>query len=84
MSACLGCSQIETMPVTLHTGETVCSSCEAWRLECFERQKKADELMALPIERRREAFAIYRKAQGGVAADRLWKVMQGMEEKRAN
>jgi hypothetical protein len=34
---CLGCSYIETAPVTLRDGRVVCSSCEAWRLECEAR-----------------------------------------------
>lgn len=34
---CLGCNYIETLPVTLRDGRVVCSSCEAWRLECEAR-----------------------------------------------
>ena len=34
---CLGCLYIETAPVTLRDGRVVCSSCEAWRLECEAR-----------------------------------------------
>ena len=34
---CLGCNYIETAPVTLRDGRVVCSSCEAWRLECEAR-----------------------------------------------
>ena len=34
---CLGCNLIETAPVTLRDGRVVCSSCEAWRLECEAR-----------------------------------------------
>ena len=34
---CLGCSYIETAPVTLRDGRVVCSSCEAWRHECEAR-----------------------------------------------
>lgn len=36
-SPCLGCNAIETTPVTLRTGEVVCSSCDAWRHECEAR-----------------------------------------------
>jgi len=34
---CLGCGYIKTAPVTLRDGRLVCSSCEAWRLECEAR-----------------------------------------------
>jgi len=34
---CLGCNFIETSSVTLRDGRIVCSSCEAWRLECEAR-----------------------------------------------
>jgi len=34
---CLGCNYIKTAPVTLRDGRLVCSSCEAWRLECEAR-----------------------------------------------
>lgn len=78
MTECLGCSAIEVAPVTLLTGETVCNACPAWQQECLERQKKAGELMAMSVERRNEAGKAYRKEKGDMAADRLWKVMQGM------
>lgn len=47
---CLGCNLIETKPVKLHDGTTVCSSCEGWRHEC-----EARAIMALPgTSQRRE------------------------------
>ena len=34
---CLNCNYIDWVPVTLRDGRVVCSSCEAWRLECEAR-----------------------------------------------
>lgn len=75
MSVCLGCSGIETKPVTLITGETVCSYCPAWKQECLDRDNKAKELMGMELVPRRAAFRAYRDAHGQVAADRLLMVM---------
>ena len=51
MSDCLGCNLIEEKPVTLRTGKVVCSSCEAWRLEC-----EARHVLALPTRADRAEY----------------------------
>ena len=48
---CLGCSRLELPDapvVVLLTGQTVCTSCEAWRLECLDRDREAAALLDLP------------------------------------
>lgn len=78
---CLGCQSCESGPVvTLITGKTVCTACPDWKDECAARKTKADELMAMPLDQRREAFKGYREEMGPVAAARLWKVMQELEK----
>ena len=74
---CLGCNFIETSSVTLRDGRIVCSSCEAWRLECEARHvlKKPDAekrkyLEAVMVKRgekakaylREEMVAMYKRA----------------------
>ncbi len=34
---CLGCNLIESKPVTLRDGRTVCNACPAWMRECLVR-----------------------------------------------
>ena len=48
---CLGCEKITYQPVTLRTGTVVCSSCEAWRLECEARY-----VLAMPTKEQRQAY----------------------------
>lgn len=50
-TGCLGCERIEYQPVRLRTGKVVCSSCEAWRLECEARY-----VLAMPTKERRQAY----------------------------
>lgn len=50
-SGCLGCERITYQPVTLRTGKVVCSSCEAWRLECEARY-----VLAMPTKEARQAY----------------------------
>jgi hypothetical protein len=57
---CLGCNYIETAPVTLRDGRVVCSSCQAWRLEC-----EARHVLALP---HRRAYLDEIRAKRGVEA----------------
>ena len=64
---CLGCNQIETSPVTLHTGVIVCSSCEAWRHETEARQ-----IMGLPsTAARREWLDAIEKRRGAPSSAAL-------------
>lgn len=64
---CAGCNLIETAPVTLLDGRTVCSSCEDYRHLCEARY-----ILARPstFERRQYIDAVERK-RGAVAADAL-------------
>ena len=64
MSDCLGCNLIETSPVTLRDGRVVCSSCNAWRLECEAR-------MALKRRDRKEYLEKVRQKRGVDAAVEL-------------
>jgi len=61
---CLGCNLIETAPVTLRNSLVVCSSCEAWRLECEAR-------MALKRRDRKEYLEKVRQKRGVDAAVEL-------------
>lgn len=65
-SPCLGCNAIETTPVTLRTGEVVCSSCDAWRHECEVR-----DLARMPGAQRVEQLQGIEKQRGAAAAKRL-------------
>ena len=60
---CLGCNLIETAPVTLHDGTTVCSSCEGWRHEC-----EARAIMALPSTAQRREWLESIEAKRGKPA----------------
>lgn len=69
---CLGCNQIETAPVTLNDGRSVCSSCPAWRLECEAR----DVLKRYPTNQERTEFlAEVEKKRGKLAAGELRQAM---------
>jgi len=48
---CLGCNNIETAPVKLVDGRTVCNTCEDWRHEC-----EARAIMALRSTAERRAW----------------------------
>jgi len=48
---CLGCSNIEVHPVTLHDARVVCGTCEDWRHEC-----EARAIMKLPSTNERRAW----------------------------
>ena len=61
---CLGCNLIETAPVTLRDGRMVCSSCEAWRLECEAR-------MVLKRKDRKEYLERIMQKRGADAAIEL-------------
>ena len=54
---CLGCNFIESSPVKLRDGRTVCSQCECWRLECEARY-------ALGLPDRRAWLEKVRKRRG--------------------
>ena len=49
---CLGCNFIETSPVTLRDGGTVCTNCPAWKLEV-----EAKSLLARPLVDRKAYLA---------------------------
>ena len=72
---CLGCNYIETAPVTLRDGRVVCSSCEAWRLECEARTilKRRD---------RKEYLEKVRQKRGVDAAVELRNEMLAIKEGR--
>jgi len=72
---CLGCLYIETAPVTLRDGRVVCSSCEAWRLECEARTilKRRD---------RKEYLEKVRQKRGVDAAVELRNEMLAIKEGR--
>lgn len=67
MSACLGCSYIETHPVTLRDGTVVCSACPAWREEC---EVRAVAGMLTDYDRKQYLQRI-RENRGEEAASRL-------------
>jgi len=60
----LGCKLIETAPVLLRDGRVVCSSCNAWRLECEAR-------MVLARKDRKEYLEKIRQKRGVDAAVEL-------------
>lgn len=66
--ACDGCSRLETSPVTLIDGRTVCTWCEAWRAECATRHKEARRILALPARVDRLAALDLIQARFGVVA----------------
>lgn len=71
---CLGCNLIETAPVTLIDGTTVCSSCEGFRHEC-----EARNILALPHKvLRRGALIAIEARRGKEAADALRETMTKM------
>lgn len=75
--ACGGCNLIETAPATLNGGTVVCTSCPAWRLEC-----EAREVLAKPLEKRREYLADVEQRRGKQATDELKKAITAEWEKR--
>jgi hypothetical protein len=72
---CLGCNLIKTAPVTLRDVRVVCSSCEAWRLECEARTilKRRD---------RKEYLEKVRQRRGVDAAVELRNEMLAIKEGR--
>ena len=74
---CGGCNLIELAPVELDTGTVVCTSCPCWRLEC-----EAREVLAKPLEKRREYLDDIEKIRGAAAADELRNAMTIVWEKR--
>ena len=75
MSDCLGCNLIESSPVTLRDGRIVCSSCEAWRLECEAR-------MVLARKDRKEYLEKIRQKRGVDAAVELRNEMLAIKDGR--
>lgn len=63
---CLGCNFIETSPVTLRDGRTVCMSCEDWRLETEARM-----CLQMPKPARIKYLADVEKQRGKAAGDVL-------------
>lgn len=70
---CLNCSQIETAPVILRSGRIVCSSCQAWRLECEARH-------VLTLPHRREYLDEIKKRRGDEAYQALRNEMVALQE----
>lgn len=48
---CIGCSRIETKPVTLRDGTVVCNECPAWLYEC-----EATAIAKMPSNRERAEY----------------------------
>jgi len=72
---CLSCNYIKTAPVLLRDGRVVCSSCEAWRLECEAR-------MVLARKDRKEYLEKIRQKRGVDAAVELRNEMLAIKEGR--
>lgn len=70
---CFGCSYIKTAPVTLRNGRIVCSSCQAWRLECEARH-------VLTLPHRREYLDEIKKKRGDEAYQALRNEMVALQE----
>ena len=68
---CFGCS--ETASITLRDGRIVCSSCQAWRLECEARH-------VLTLPHRREYLDEIRKKRGDEAYQALRNEMVALQE----
>ena len=68
---CFGCS--ETASITLRDGRIVCSSCQAWRLECEARH-------VLTLPHRREYLDEIRKRRGDEAYHALRNEMVALQE----
>lgn len=78
MTHCLGCSCVETAPVTLVDGTVVCNSCEAYRAECEARHI----LTMKPITVRQAWLADIEKRRGKTSADKLRADMMRLWEHR--
>jgi hypothetical protein len=78
MTHCLGCSAIETAPVTLIDGTVVCSSCDAWR-----RETEARHILSMkPLSVRQAWLADIEKRRGKASADKLRADMMRLWEHR--
>ena len=79
MTECLGCNLIETAPVTLINGTTVCTSCPAWMQQC-----EAAHILSLPTvwARRQWLSAIEGKAGGVERAKALRETMTALHKAR--
>ena len=69
MSECLGCQRLEdekTTLVQLSTGQTVCSYCPEWMIEC-----EAKWLLEQPLHKRQKLLAMFAKERRGTAIDNL-------------
>ena len=75
---CLGCMRIESHPVTLLDGRTVCSSCECWRAETEAR----DVLNMRTLIERRAYLEAVETRRGKLAADALRALIAAQWEKR--
>lgn len=67
--ACLGCARLEQPDcntVVLLTGETVCTWCEAWRLECQAREIEARAILAISDRATRQAHLARLEARHGI------------------
>lgn len=59
MSDCLGCQRLSDPAcntVVLLTGETVCSWCPEWRVECATRETEARAVLRLPTKDERLSY----------------------------
>lgn len=67
--ACLGCARLEQPDcntVVLLTGETVCTWCEAWRLECHAREIEARAILVMSDRATRQAHLDLLEARHGI------------------
>jgi hypothetical protein len=72
---CLGCNYIKTAPVTLRDGRVVCSSCEAWRLECeaqtvLKRKDRKEYIEAVRAKRGIDASVTLRNEMLAIKAQK--------------
>jgi transcription elongation factor Elf1 len=74
---CLGCNYIKTAPVTLRDGRIVCSSCEAWRLEC-----EARHVLTKPDVEKRAYLEAIGKKRGEAARQELREEMIALHRRK--
>jgi hypothetical protein len=83
---CLGCSRLENPAcntVVLLSGETVCTWCEAWRLECYAREVEARAILAMSDREVRRAHLSRLEARHGAEyRARLEATVLGLWERR--
>lgn len=77
---CLGCLKIESDPVTLMNGRTVCNVCPAYRFECEARELASNKYTR---EQRIAHLRGIRERRGDEEANRLKQALIEIHAKRA-